>query len=189
MRYAYSGIHTYTFVYTCNMHARKHTIAATSAQILHRAKTEEQGQLLLEAVALTDAWKDGCVEGVRKFWNSYCVPDEQGNDWYRWAMFASEGIPATTPNNNPIEAWHRHGVKEPLLGRLKGSTESVLNKSLPDVVKTYGAPPSNECRTHNIMWAAACNHTIICVPQQIHKNPCRLLYTHKTHVYLMHAYV
>ena len=72
------AMHTQVYIriplYThANMHARKHTIAATSAQILHRAKTEEQGQLLLEAVALTDAWKDGCVEGVGKFWNSYCV--------------------------------------------------------------------------------------------------------------------
>lgn len=107
-------------------------------QILHRAKTEEQGQLLLAAVAETDAWKPGCVEGVRTFWNSYCVPDDDGNDWYRWGMFATEGIPATTPNNNPVEAWHRHGVRDPLLGRLKGSTETVLNKSIPAVMREYG---------------------------------------------------
>ena len=56
-------------------------------------------------------------------------------------MFATEGIPATTPNNNPIESWHKHGVKDALAGRLKGTTGYVLNRSIPAVMKSYGEAP------------------------------------------------
>lgn len=106
-------------------------------QALHRAKTAEQGQLLLKVLAEHEIWAAGCEAGVRVFWNSYCVPDNKGNDWYRWGVFATEGIPCTSPNANPIESWHNSGINQLLKGRLKGSTEHVLMKTIPDVLKDY----------------------------------------------------
>lgn len=53
-------------------------------------------------------------------------------------MFATEGVPFTTPNSNCIESWHNSGIKHLLQGRMKGATEYVLNKAIPDILEHYG---------------------------------------------------
>lgn len=108
-----------------------------SGQILQRAKTAEQGQLLLKVLSKHEIWGSDCDQGVRVFWNSYCVPDQKGNDWFRWGVFATEGVPCTSPNANPIESWHKSGISELLKGRLKGSTDYVLMKTIPDILQHY----------------------------------------------------
>lgn len=75
---------------------------------------------------------------LEKFLDMYCRADRKGIDWYKWAMFATEGVPGTLPNNNPIESWHNSGVRQCLMGRMKASTAYVLEKAIPDVLAAYG---------------------------------------------------
>lgn len=106
-------------------------------QALQKAKTKEQGALFLKSVATIDFWANRNVL-LDKFWGMYCSADNRGNDWFRWAAFATEGIPATLPNANPIESWHNSGVRQCLKGRMKASTAYVLEKAIPDVLESYG---------------------------------------------------
>lgn len=143
------GSVSYFLVAYCHVsHGTAHTYVS---QVLHLAKTEEQGQLFLQSVATTRIWSENhqYSAGVRNFWNSYCVTMGDGQrdgkkDWFRWSFFATEGVPVTTPNSNPIESWHNAGVKQLLKGRMKGSTAYVLEKALPDVMDFYStcSPPT-----------------------------------------------
>jgi hypothetical protein len=57
--------------------------------------------------------------------------------WMCWSLGHCDGIPSQIANNQPIETWHRWGVKQ-CKGELKKSTAEVLNASIPKLMKRDG---------------------------------------------------
>ena len=74
------------------------------------------------------------MESVRE---SYFV--DEYRHWYHTAT----GVPSSTANANPLEAFH-NGICGTIKNRMRGSTTNVLTKTLPELVAVKGAKLSGK---------------------------------------------
>jgi len=99
---------------------------------VHFAKTASMARLLADMAGKEMDVHLASTPELRTFWNTYM----QGA-WMCWSLGHCDGIPSQIANNQPIETWHRWGVKQ-CKGELKKSTAEVLNASIPKLMKRDG---------------------------------------------------
>ena len=97
---------------------------------IHFAQCNEQRDLfILEIGKVWDAWGD---KVMNKFWDSNCR-----GPWKNWSIGSFDCM-LCTPSNQCHEAWHRDILRARIPGKFKGSTEAVMQDSLPQLIRFDG---------------------------------------------------
>jgi hypothetical protein len=101
---------------------------------IHMANSVPMSAMLIELAGVSMDKHIGAEPKLRTFWNTYCC-----DPWQCWSLGHGNGIPSQIANNQPIEIWHRWGVKQ-FLGKigLKKSTATVIHRTLPMIMRRDG---------------------------------------------------
>ena len=101
---------------------------------IHMANSAPMSAMLIELAGVSMDKHMGAEPKLRTFWNTYCC-----DPWQCWSLGHGNGIPSQIANNQPIESWHKWGVKQ-FLGKigLKKSTATVIHKTLPLIMRRDG---------------------------------------------------
>lgn len=94
---------------------------------IHLAQSPQMRELLLREIgkqwdALPEKWN------LRSFWNEYCV-----EPWNNWSLCSFDCM-LCTPSQQAQESWHRSILQSKIPGMFKGSTEHVMQVSLPELI-------------------------------------------------------
>ena len=102
---------------------------------IHMANSAPMSEMLIELAGVSMDKHMAAEPKLRTFWNTYCC----NPTWQCWSLGHGNGIPSQIANNQPIEIWHRWGVKQ-FLGKfgLKKSTATVIYKTLPQIMRRDG---------------------------------------------------
>ena len=101
---------------------------------IHMANSVPMSEMLIELAGVSMDKHITTEPKLRTFWNTYCC-----DPWQCWSLGHGNGIPSQIANNQPIESWHKWGVKQ-FLGTigLKKSTATVIHKTLPLIMRRDG---------------------------------------------------
>ena len=109
---------------------RKYESAKADFHELHTCQTEGMWNVLVDAMKYEWGDKD---KDLNSLWVSRLV--QPYNNWY--LGFISD-CPCSTPANQPQEGWHNNGVMQVLKNELRAATATVLEESLPKVMRVDG---------------------------------------------------
>ena len=114
---------------------------------IHMANSAPMSEMLIELAGVSMDKHMAAEPKLRTFWNTYCC-----NPWQCWSLGHGNGIPSQIANNQPIETWHKWGVKQ-FLGKfgLKKSTATVIYKTLPQIMRRDGGNISSHIISYHFI--------------------------------------
>ena len=138
---------------------------------IHMANSVPMSEMLIELAGVSMDKHITTEPKLRTFWNTYCC-----DPWQCWSLGHGNGIPSQIANNQPIESWHKWGVKQ-FLGKigLKKSTATVIHKTLPLIMRRDGGHISYHIISYHIISCCIMlYHVISChIMSYLHISDCR----------------
>ena len=108
---------------------------------IHLAQSDNMRDLLMDEVGkVWDSWPTKW--NMKTFWNEYCRAP-----WDNWSVGCFNCM-LCTPSQQTQEAWHKQILRSKIPGMFKGSTEQVMQVSLPKLIRIDGVQAPDKLLFH-----------------------------------------